>query len=112
MSSAAGQSRKTPDAMRGGPKSEPLATLVRESIEYYYDELNGQDPADLFALVLAQVERPLLEITMRETRGNMSRAAAFLGLNRATLRKKLEKYGINEAPVRRKKRAASRRPAR
>lgn len=75
---------------------EPLVVLVRNSLERYFEELNGQEPADLFDLVIRQVEQPLLEIVMRETRGNISRAAQMLGMNRATLRKKLQKYGLNE----------------
>jgi Fis family transcriptional regulator len=49
----------------------------------------------LYDLVLAEIEQPLLEVVMSETRGNITKAAAFLGLNRATLRKKLQKYGLD-----------------
>ena len=45
--------------------------------------------------MLSEIEQPMLEVVMAETRGNISKAAAFLGLNRATLRKKLHKYGID-----------------
>jgi Fis family transcriptional regulator len=82
-------SRKTPKETR------PLAGHVRESLERYFDELNGQAPSDLYDLVLSEIEQPMLEVVMAETRGNISKAAAFLGLNRATLRKKLHKYGID-----------------
>jgi Fis family transcriptional regulator, factor for inversion stimulation protein len=77
---------------KSGP---PLATLVRDALEQYFEDLNGQPPADLYDLVVRQVERPVLEIVMRETRGNISKAAQVLGMNRATLRKKLSKYGLN-----------------
>ncbi len=73
---------------------QPLASLVRDSLERYFDDLNGQPPAELYELVVRQVEQPLLEIVMRETRGNISKAAQVLGINRATLRKKLHKYGL------------------
>ena len=76
-------------------ETRALAGHVRESLELYFDELNGQAPSELYALVLSEIEQPLLEVVMAETRGNISKAAAFLGLNRATLRKKLQKYGIN-----------------
>ncbi len=76
--------------------SQPLAGHVRESLERYFDELNGQPPSDLYDLVLSEIEQPLLEVVMAETRGNISKAAAFLGLNRATLRKKLHKYGLGD----------------
>jgi len=46
-------------------------------------------------MVLGEIEQPLLVTLMEYTRGNQSRAAAILGLNRSTLRKKLRKYKIN-----------------
>jgi Fis family transcriptional regulator len=76
-------------------ETRPLAGHVRESLERYFDELNGQAPNELYDLVLSEIEQPLLEVVMTQTRGNISKAAEFLGLNRATLRKKLQKYGIN-----------------
>ncbi len=76
-------------------RSRPLAGHVRESLERYFDELNGQAPSELYDLVLSEIEQPLLEVVMAQTRGNISKAAAFLGLNRATLRKKLQRYRIS-----------------
>ena len=74
---------------------QPLTTLVKHSLEQYFDDLNGQPAAELYELVVRQVEQPLIEIVMRETGGNVSKAARVLGINRATLRKKLDKYGLN-----------------
>ena len=74
----------------------PLAELVRRSLERYFEDLNGQPAAGLYELVVAQVERPLLELVMRQSRGNLSKAAQVLGINRATLRTKLQKYGIGK----------------
>ena len=76
-------------------KTRPLAGHVRDSLERYFDELNGAAPSELYDLVLSEIEQPLLEVVMAQTRGNISKAAAFLGLNRATLRKKLQKYRIS-----------------
>ena len=76
-------------------ETRPLAGHVRESLERYFDELNGQPPSDLYDLVLSEIEQPLLEVVMAQTRGNISKAASYLGLNRATLRKKLQKYRID-----------------
>jgi Fis family transcriptional regulator len=75
-------------------ESKPLAGHVRESLERYFAELNGEPPSNLYDLVLSEIEQPLLDVVMTQTRGNLSKAAEFLGLNRATLRKKLKKYGI------------------
>ena len=54
-----------------------------------------QDVNDLYELVLAEVEQPLLDMVMQYTRGNQTRAALMMGINRGTLRKKLKKYGMN-----------------
>ena len=44
----------------------------------------------LYDRVLEEVERPLIQLTLAATRGNQVRAAAILGLNRNTLRKKIQ----------------------
>ena len=82
-------------AARSPRKNAPLCELVQHSLEQYFKDLNGQTPAELHDLVISQVEKPLLEVVMRETNGNISRAAQMLGLNRATLRTRLNKYGLN-----------------
>lgn len=76
------------------PEYQPLSFHVKQALERYFADLNGHTPADLYDLVLCEVERPLLEEVLRRTRGNISKAAQYLGLNRATLRKKLERHGI------------------
>jgi Fis family transcriptional regulator len=75
---------------------QPLAQQVRLSLQRYFEDLNGQPAAELYELVIAQVEKPLLEIVMRETRGNITKAAQVLGINRTTLRTKLHKYGLGK----------------
>ena len=49
----------------------------------------------MYDLVLSEIEAPMLEEVMKYTRGNQTRAANLLGINRGTLRKKLKKYGMN-----------------
>ncbi|MBI3439456.1 MAG: nitrogen regulation protein NR(I), partial [Proteobacteria bacterium] len=52
-------------------------------------------PADgLYDRLLAEVERPLIAHALQATRGNQIRAAAVLGINRNTLRKKIQALGI------------------
>jgi Fis family transcriptional regulator, factor for inversion stimulation protein len=77
-------------------KPEPLSFHVKQAMEHYFVQLNGHNPGGLYDFVLGEVERPLLEVVMIRTRGNISKAAQYLGLNRATLRKKLERYGLND----------------
>jgi len=61
-----------------------LLTAIRES---------GEEGV-LYERALAELERPLIRMTLAETRGNQIRAAALLGLNRNTLRKKIREHGI------------------
>ena len=75
--------------------TRPLGLHVKRCMENYFSELNGQAPSELYELVLGEIEQPMLEVVMGQTRGNISKAAEYLGLNRATLRNKLEKYGLN-----------------
>lgn len=75
----------------------PIRACVRESLEAYFQQLNGYDCAGLYKMVLTEVEVPLLEVVMHECGGNQTRAAEVLGINRGTLRKKLQFYGLEEA---------------
>ena len=77
-------------------KPEPsLAEHVERAMEAYFKDLDGHETCDLYALFMRQVETPFFKVVMRQARGNMTRAAKMLGLNRITLRHRLEKYGID-----------------
>lgn len=73
----------------------PLRDSVRQAVSGYVSNLNGQDATELYETVLCEVEKPMLDIVMQYTRGNQTRAASMLGINRGTLRKKLKKYGLD-----------------
>lgn len=75
-------------------KNQPLHDSVRQSLENYLNLHKGQLPSNLYELILAEVEAPLLEAVMEYTKNNQSRAAILLGLSRGTLRKKLKQYGM------------------
>ncbi len=66
-----------------------LEESVRESLQDYFRDLEGETPVDVYEMVLLLVEKPLLEVVMAQAEQNQSRAAQWLGLNRNTLRKKL-----------------------
>lgn len=66
-----------------------LEESVRESLQDYFRDLDGEIPVDVYEMVLLLVEKPLLEVVMAQAEQNQSRAAQWLGLNRNTLRKKL-----------------------
>jgi Fis family transcriptional regulator len=72
----------------------PLRLQVRAALEDYFCNLEGGTPGNLYKLVLGEVEPPLLETVMRYARGNQTKAADVLGINRSTLRKKLKQYGM------------------
>lgn len=74
--------------------NKPLRDSVKQALRNYLSQLDGQDVNDLYELVLAEVEHPMLDMIMQYTRGNQTRAANMLGINRGTLRKKLKKYGM------------------
>ncbi len=81
----------------GGPPSQqerPLREAVEASLTRYFDHLDGSSVTDLYAMVMAEVEAPLLASVLDHTQGNQTRAAEMLGLNRGTLRKKLKHYGL------------------
>ncbi len=77
-------------------KGQPLSECVTAALETYFSNLSGHPPADLYRLVMAEVEHPLLEAVLKHTGGNQTRAAEVLGLNRGTLRKKLKQYGLGQ----------------
>jgi two-component system nitrogen regulation response regulator GlnG len=72
-----------------------LSTLVERSLgSYFASQPGGIPPAGLYDRVLADIERPLFQLTLSATKGNQMRAAEVLGLNRNTLRKRLQDLGI------------------
>lgn len=71
-----------------------LSDCVERAIKDYFQELEGHHTANLYELLLAEVETPLLKATLEHTKGNQCRAAEILGINRGTLRKKLKTYGF------------------
>jgi Fis family transcriptional regulator, factor for inversion stimulation protein len=66
-----------------------IDACVRESLEQYFKDLHGAEPHSMHDMVIATVEKPLLDVVMKHADGNQSKAAEWLGLNRNTLRRKL-----------------------
>ena len=73
---------------------KPLRASVKQAVNKYLKESNSLEIDNLYELVLAEIEAPLLEEVMTHTRGNQTRAANLMGINRGTLRKKLKQYGL------------------
>jgi Fis family transcriptional regulator len=82
--------------MNRKPVDSKLGAAIEAALELYFSDLDGHKPhRNLYEMVMNEVEVPLLRTIMRLTGGNQSRAAELLGINRSTLRKKLEKFGLN-----------------
>ncbi len=73
-------------------KPTHIEECVRDSLEVYFKDLRGVEPAAMYDMILGVVERPLLEVVMKHAGGTQSRAAEWLGINRNTLRRKLLDY--------------------
>lgn len=84
-----------PAMAAAGEDSDNMTSVVERHIARLLASLreSGEEGV-LYERALAELERPLIRMTLAETRGNQIRAAALLGLNRNTLRKKIREHGI------------------
>ncbi len=72
----------------------PFEDVMRAKLRMLLARLEGSGISDLHEEVLRRVERPLFEEVLRRTGGNQIKAAAMLGINRNTLRKKLADHAL------------------
>jgi Fis family transcriptional regulator len=78
-----------------GGNDSSLSRCVRQSLEEYFQHLDGEAPHEVHRMVLDAVERPMLDVVMRHARGNQTLAAQILGMSRNTLHKKLVQLGLD-----------------
>jgi Fis family transcriptional regulator len=71
-----------------------IARCVRNAVEEYFNDLDGEKPHAIHEMVMRSVEKPLIEMLMKQAGGNQTRAAELLGINRNTLRNKIKQYQI------------------
>jgi len=67
---------------------------VRKALQEYLNDLDGENPVGVRDMVIAAVEKPVIEVILSHVDGNQTKAAAMLGVNRNTLRKKIKIYKI------------------
>lgn len=75
-------------------KENEIAACVRQAMEGYFKDLDGEKPCAIYEMVVGCVEKPLLQVILDYAQGNQTRAAEILGLNRNTLRKKMKIHGL------------------
>jgi Fis family transcriptional regulator len=72
----------------------PITECVETHLQGYLNDLKGTAPTNVYQMVLAVVEKPMLELVMRHAKQNQSLAAQYLGINRNTLHKKLVEHQL------------------
>ena len=75
-------------------RSNELSDAVKRSLERYFKDMDGERPTAIYDMVLKNVEKPMLETVLVKSGGNQTIAAAMLGINRNTLRKKISQHKI------------------
>ena len=88
------QPKNRQDRTDAGRENE-LSLTVRKVMRQYFKDLDGEKASGIYEIVVAAVEKPMLEVVMFQAQGNQTRAAELLGLNRNTLRKKLQQHGLD-----------------
>jgi len=71
-----------------------LEKWLDKSIRQYVSAMDEESNGHLHELIMGGIEKPLVEIVLKETGGNQTQAANILGVNRNTLRKKIAEYKI------------------
>ncbi len=79
---------------RENVKNLPLEDLVHAKLETFLDQTEGVPLDSLYSTIIQTVEKPLIQLVLRKTRGNQVKASRILGINRNTLRKKISVLNI------------------
>ena len=74
--------------------SNELHDCVKRTLNRYFRDLDGETPHAVYDMVINTVEKSMLEVVMRHAEGNQTLAADVLGINRNTLRRKLNDYKL------------------
>ena len=87
----------------GEKRGIPIKSIDKVTLEDYVESKFGEfiramkasSARSLYSTIIHAVERPMIELALRETQGNQIQAAQLLGLNRNTLRKKITECKIS-----------------
>ena len=75
-------------------RQNELADTVRRALERYFRDMDGERPSGIYDMVLKNVEKPMIETVLGKANGNQTLAAEMLGINRNTLRSKMQQLRI------------------
>jgi Fis family transcriptional regulator len=75
-------------------RQNEIADTVRRALERYFRDMDGERPSGIYDMVLKNVEKPMIETVLANAQGNLTLAAAMLGIDRNTLRKKMQQLRI------------------
>ena len=75
-------------------RNNELHDAVRRSLERYFKDMDGEKPTSIYEMVLKNVEKPMIELVLGQAEGNLTQAATMLGIDRNTLRKKMQLHRI------------------
>jgi Fis family transcriptional regulator len=78
-----------------GINENDIAKHVRKALNDYFRDLGDEEPpCGVYNMVIDCVEKPLIETVLQHAGGNQTRTADLLGINRNTLRKKMQEHRI------------------
>jgi Fis family transcriptional regulator len=75
-------------------RQNELADSVKRSLERYFKDMDGEKPTSIYDMVLKNVEKFMIEMVLAQVKGNQTFAAQMLGINRNTLRTKMQQLRI------------------
>ncbi len=71
-----------------------LSQLLERMFASFVKKIKHGNNKGLYALIIAEIEKPIFNLALQETDGNQVKAARLLGVNRNTIRKKMKAFKI------------------
>jgi Fis family transcriptional regulator, factor for inversion stimulation protein len=71
-----------------------LPACINAKLNLYFDQLNGESTSGVFKMVMQETESATIKFVLDKVEQNQSEAARILGMNRGTLKKKIELYKL------------------
>lgn len=89
--------KTAPDSKGEAIEIRPLSleAFIDERLNRFIKKLNGAKGANFYNMIITEIEKPLISLALKETKGNQIKAATLLGINRNTLRKKITELKLS-----------------